>query len=127
MAELQFKRVELSDMEKARGLLAISDFRGCEYTFGNNFVWRNIYNNEICFAEGLYFIKNGSGKGTRFIYPAGSGDMKTAVGLLEEYCAENNIPLAMYANKEITQKLTEMYPNAKAVLNREFCAYVYLA
>ncbi len=127
MAETEFKRIELSDMEKARELLAESDFRGCEYTFGNNFVWRNVYNVEVCFAEGFYFVKNGSGKGTRFIYPAGGGDMKTAVGLLREYCAEKDIPLTIFANKDITQRLTETYPNAKAVLNRDICDYVYLA
>lgn len=127
MAELEFKRVELSDMEKAREHLAISDFRGCEYTFGNNFVWRNTYNVEICFAEGLYFIKNGSGRGTRFIYPAGGGNMKTAVGLLEEYCSEKEIPLTICANKDVTQKLTETYPNANAAFDRDFCDYVYLA
>lgn len=127
MAELEFKRVELSDMEKAREHLAISDFRGCEYTFGNNFVWRNTYNVEICFAEGLYFIKNGSGRGTRFIYPAGGGNMKTAVGLLEEYCLEKEIPLTICANKDVTQKLTETYPNASVAFDRDFCDYVYLA
>ena len=126
MAELEFKRVELSDREKARELLDKSGFRGCEYTFGNNFVWRNFYNNEICFADGFYFIKNGSGRRTRFVYPAGGGDMKNAIGLLEEYCAEQNVPLTMYANKEITQKLTEMYPNAKAVYNRDISDYLYL-
>ncbi|MBD5130739.1 MAG: DUF2156 domain-containing protein [Ruminococcaceae bacterium] len=126
MAELKFRRIEISDGKTAREYLAKSNFRGCEYTFGNNFVWRNVYNNEICFAEGFYFIKNGIGGKTRFIYPVGNGDMKTAVGLLEEYCAENNIPLIMYANKETAQRLTETY-HAKAVFNRDISDYVYLA
>lgn len=127
MADLEFRRIELSDRDMACGLLAQSDFRGCEYTFGNNFVWRNVYSIEVCFAEGLYFVKNGNGRRTRFIYPSGSGDMKTVVGLLEEYCAEKNIPLTMYANKETAQKLTETYPNATAVFNRDISDYVYLA
>lgn len=127
MADLEFRRIELSDRDMARGLLAQSDFRGCEYTFGNNFVWRNVYNIEICFAEGFYFCKQGSGSETRFIYPAGNGDIKTAVGLLKDYCAVRDLPLKMLANKNITQMLTEIYPEANAVLKRDFCDYVYLA
>ena len=85
MAELEFKRVEISDREMARELLEKSNFRGCEYTFGNNFVWRNIYNVEVCFAEGFYFCKQGEGNDIRFTFPTGSGDIKRAVGLLTEY------------------------------------------
>lgn len=127
MAELKFKRIELSDMERARGFLDKSDFRGCEYTFGNNFVWRNTYNIEVCFADGFYFCKQGEGKNTRFIFPTGGGDIKNAVELLAEYTREVGIPLTIIANKNITQKITEIYPDANAVLERDICDYVYLA
>lgn len=127
MAELKFKRIELSDMERARGFLEESDFRGCEYTFGNNFVWRNTYNIEVCFAEEFYFCKQGEGKNTRFIFPTGGGDIKNAVELLTGYTREVGIPLTVIANKNITQKLTEIYPDANAVLERDICDYVYLA
>lgn len=127
MEKTGFKRIEITDREKARELLAMSDFRGCEYTFGNNFVWRNIYNVEICFADGFYLCKQGSGTGTRFIFPAGCGDIERAVGLLGEYAEELKIPLKIIANKDITQRLTEIYPDAAAVLNRDICDYVYSA
>lgn len=126
MAELEFKRIELSDGERARELLAKSNFRGCEYSFGNNFVWRNVYNVEVCFAEGFYFCKQGEGNGIRFIFPAGSGDIKRAVELLTGYTRERGLPLRLIANKDITQKLTEMYP-VSAVFNRDISDYVYLA
>ena len=48
MAEFDFRPPQLSDREWAVKLLAESDFRGCLYTFGNNYVWRNAYNAEIC-------------------------------------------------------------------------------
>lgn len=40
MAEFNFRPPQLSDREWAVKLLAESDFRGCLYTFGNNYVWR---------------------------------------------------------------------------------------
>lgn len=127
MAELEFKRVELSDMERARELLERSNFRGCEYTFGNNFVWRNIYNVEVCFAEGFYFCKQGKGKNIRFTFPTGNGDIGRAVELLTEYTRERGVPLKLTANKDVTQRLTEIYPDVNAVLDRDICDYVYLA
>jgi len=127
MAELEFKRVEISDREMARELLEKSNFRGCEYTFGNNFVWRNIYNVEVCFAEGFYFCKQGEGNDIRFTFPTGSGDIKRAVGLLTEYTRERGVPLRLTANKDVTQRLTGIYPDSKVVLDRDICDYVYLA
>lgn len=127
MAELKFKRVELSDRKKAREILEKSNFRGCEYTFGNNFVWRNIYNVEVCFAEGFYFCKQGENKNIRFTFPTGNGDIRRAVELLKEYTRERGVPLRLTANKDVTQRLTEIYPDAKAILDRDICDYVYLA
>ena len=51
MCELKFRRIELSDKNRARELLEKSGFRGCEYTFGNNFVWRDVYKVEVCCFE----------------------------------------------------------------------------
>ena len=58
MAEFNFKPPQLSDREWAVKLLAESDFRGCLYTFGNNYVWRNAYNAEICRFKDFYLLKN---------------------------------------------------------------------
>ena len=56
MAEFDFRPPQLSDREWAVKLLAESDFRGCLYTFGNNYVWRNAYNAEICRFEDFYVL-----------------------------------------------------------------------
>lgn len=127
MSVLKFNRIELSDRQRIKELLNKSDFRGCDYTFGNNFVWRGIYNIEVCFAEGLYFCKNGTGKNTSFLYPAGSGDIHTAVKLMREYCDEIGLPLRLTANKDMTEKIRAEYPDAEITLNRDICDYVYLA
>ncbi len=127
MAELEFARIEITDKERADECLKKSGFRGCEYTFGNNFVWRNFGGVEIAFARGMYFCRQLSGGKVQFLYPAGEVDVKTAVELLSEYCSERKIELLISANKEITEKITALYPNAKASANRDFFDYVYLA
>lgn len=127
MAELEFARIEITDKERADECLKKSGFRGCEYTFGNNFVWRNFGGVEVAFSHGMYFCRQLSGGKVMFLYPAGEADVKTAVELLREYCNEQKIELLISANREITGKITALYPNAKALANRDFFDYVYLA
>lgn len=127
MSVLSFKKVELSDMEQAVKLLQESNFRGCDYTFGNSFVWSGIYNVEHCFAEKFYFRRSGKGKGISFTFPAGRKDVHRAVEIMSEYCAELGIPLRITANKEIAEKIREEYPDAVIKLNRDISDYVYLA
>ncbi|MDE6728206.1 MAG: hypothetical protein K2J80_09765, partial [Oscillospiraceae bacterium] len=68
---LEFTKVALTDKPRVEECLRRSNFRGCEYTFGNIFLWGKHYNTEICFSDGLCFEKTGSGENTMFVYPYG--------------------------------------------------------
>lgn len=129
---MEFRRIEITDRARAVELLARSGFRGCEYTFGNNFVWRNFYNVEIAFEEDFYFCKFGEDGDVKFSFstgrtPLSDSDMKTAVELLKEYCGEKGIKLRISANKEITRRLLELYPDSHAEYSRDASDYIYLA
>lgn len=117
----------LADKARVDEYLRKSDFRGCEYTFGNIFVWSAHYNTEICFAEGFCFEKTGDGDDTMFVYPYGEGSVESAVTLIREYAAQNGLPNLICANKSVTENVLALYPEAKAELYRDFCDYVYLA
>lgn len=127
MSELSFRKIELSDKLQARELLAKSGFRGCEYTFGNNFVWRDVYKVEICFFEEFYFVKQLEGKDTRFLYPAGNGGAKRAVELLDEYCRENGLETRILANKDKAAEVERLLPEFIARPVRDYYDYVYSA
>ena len=124
---LEFVKVELRDKPRVEEHLRKSDFRGCEYTFGNLFLWGKHYNTEICFAEGSCFEKTGRGNDIMFVYPYGDVSVETAVSLMREYAAQNDFPCVICANKNITERILERYPEAKADLYRDFCDYVYSA
>lgn len=126
MSELNFRRIELSDREQALRCLEKSDFRGCEYTFGNNFVWRNIYNVSIAFAQGMYFCRFGQDGDIKYSFPAGGG-ADEAVRLLAEHCSEHGEPLVISANKQMTEQIKALYPSASVSFNRDGSDYVYLA
>ena len=127
MCELKFRRIELSDKNRVWELLEKSGFRGCEYTFGNNFVWRDVYKVEVCFFEDFYFVKQLDGENTRFLYPAGTGNVERAVGLIAEYCRENGLKPRILANKEKSAEITALFPDYTAEPMRDFYDYVYLA
>lgn len=124
---IEFGKPLLSDKLRVDEYLRKSNFRGCEYTFGNIFGWSFFYNTEIGFKDGFCFEKTGVGDDTMFIYPYGEGSVEEAVGEICGYAEANGLPCVICANKKITEKITELFPEAKAELYRDFCDYVYLA
>lgn len=103
---LEFKEIELKDKEWIDPLLRISDYRGCEYSFANNYVWKNIYDITISRFQDFYITKHGDS----FTFPAGQGDVKQLIGELLEYCQKMNMPL----------KFNSMDISAKEMLERDF-------
>jgi hypothetical protein len=87
---LELREIQLEDKPWILELLSYSDFRGCEYSFGNNFVWRKAYNMKMTRYKDFY-ISFGNG---HFFFPAGRGD-------IEEVIAEMNA----YSNKYLGEKL----------------------
>lgn len=124
---LDFRKVKLADKAQVEGYLRKSDFRGCEYTFGNILMWSDHYNTEIAFTDGFCFEKISSGDKTVFIYPYGVGDVGMAIALIGEYAADNSLMMTICANKAVTNQILALFPKAQAELYRDFCDYVYLA
>lgn len=124
---LDFREPELSDRKWADELLAGSGFRGCIYTFGNNYVWRKVYNIQICRYKDFYMLRNTDHTDgqPRFFFPAGRGDLHEAIAVLREYCSGLGVPLMMTANKQSTEWLIANYPEVCAEGDRDGFDYVY--
>lgn len=128
MSELVFRGIEITDKPWIDEALKASQFRGCEYTFGNNFVWRRVYRVEIAQLMPYYFVRWGMDDGSyKFSFPTGGCEVKTGVELLKDYCRENDIVLHIYANRAITEQIQELYPEVSVSYNRDGSDYVYLA
>ena len=120
---IEFKPVLLSDKPWVDELLAYSDFRGCEYTFGNNFCWQKIYDIQICRYKNFYLVKNKNG----FFFPAGKGDIAEVIAEIGHYSKENNIPFVFTTmNKLSMLTLKEMYGvKAEVSTNPDYYDYIY--
>ncbi|MGN0618877.1 MAG: DUF2156 domain-containing protein [Ruminiclostridium sp.] len=120
---LEFRDIELSDKEWIDPLLKKSDFRGCEYTFGNNYCWRQIYGIKIARFKDFYIVKSEEG----FFFPAGSGDIAEVLSEMKSYCTKNSIPFVISSCGKL-QMLTvsEMYgKSAEISTNPDFYDYIY--
>lgn len=107
-------------------LLLQSGFRGCLYTFGNNYVWKDVYNVKICRYRDFYLLQNRDNSDIpRFLYPAGSGDIRALITDLRGYCDSMGHELLMTANKECIAQLVEMFPGITTEPDRDGFDYVY--
>ena len=120
---IEFKEVELSDKLWARELLSYSAYRGCEYTFGNSFIWQCVYNTKIARVKDFYFFRSSGG----YFFPAGRGDFRKAIELLRKDAKAEGKPLNFVTmNKASRRWLEENYPGEfEFGLDRGFQDYVY--
>lgn len=123
MSELSFRPIELSDRKRAEECLSRSRFMGCEYTFGNNYIWAERYGVEVCFCEGFYFCKTSGG----FLFPSGEGSTVRAVELILSWCAEHGENPVITANAEKTREVLGLFESASAAPQRDAFDYIYRA
>lgn len=124
---LNFKKIELEDKEWIDECLKQADYRGCEYSFGCNYIWRNIYHIMGCKVNGFYCTFAGEEGSKYYNYPAGSGDMKEVISLLMEDAKERNIPFVLRGmTKEQVSTLEELFPDTfDFELKRDESDYIY--
>jgi hypothetical protein len=123
---IEFKDVEISDGEWVWGLLKLSDFRGCEYAFGNIYMWSEVFSTKIARYKDFLIVKNRFG----FLFPAGSGNITEIVEVLQEYCRNQNgrgkILCFTNVSRETTEELKHLYGSRLGVsTNRDYYDYIY--
>ncbi|WP_455715093.1 DUF2156 domain-containing protein [Anaerosporobacter sp.] len=108
---ITFKEVELSDRDWINHRLKQAQYKSCDFSFVNNFIWR--YSNHIEFADvnGFYCLKSGVGEEQYYTYPVGEGDIKPVIEALMEDAKERNIPFRLrgIVENEVS-KVEEAFP-----------------
>lgn len=120
---LNFRDIKLEDKDKARELLSYSDFRGCEYTFGNNFIWSKPYKIRIAFYKDFYLAESDG----EYFYPAGRGDIKEVISLLKDHARERGENLRICSSpKGGMEYLKELYGDSVEIRsNADYFDYCY--
>lgn len=124
---LQFRPIALSDRDMVQGYLREKDIPGDQYSFGNLFIWRNVYHAEICEEEGFLYVKSGPPGDYDFMCPMGSGDLKAAVNKLREWCRENGCHFRMrWVPADEKALLETLFPGMLQITSdRDHADYIY--
>lgn len=124
---ITFKEVELSDREWINHRLEQAQYKSCDFSFVNNYIWR--YSNHIEFADvnGFYCLKSGLDEGQCYTYPVGEGDIKPVIEALMEDAKERNIPFRLRGILENeVSKVEELFPGLFHIeASRDESDYVY--
>ena len=126
---LEFKKPELKDKDAIKNAMLISGEMGCDYCFGNLYIWSEYYGNTIALYDGLLLSKDSNDTVDYYLYPCGEGDKKAAIGELIDMHNKNGKILEMYClTPEKVRELDAMFPGRFEFFEqREYFDYIYLS
>lgn len=129
-----FRKIRLSDKVAVNEKLAVSDFRGCEYSFANNMAWQRLNDTLICFYKDFYICCSFEDGQPYITFPAGvksddSGKEKyiQLFSELKQYMEQQGRPLIVSSvNTENLEWIKEYYGDKiTCEYNRDGSDYIY--
>lgn len=120
---IEFRDIKIEDRDRAKELLSHSDYRGCEYTFGNNFIWSEPFKIKAAFYKDFYIVKSEG----EFFYPAGKGDFTEVVEELRKYCRNEGHVLCFGSSPKIGMEYLKLVygDRIEVYSNPDFFDYCY--
>lgn len=124
---IEFKRIELEDKPWVDACLKEADYKGCEYSFSNNYIWRSSESPKIAKVNDNFCATSIVGDTLYYAYPAGKYKIKETILALKEDAKERGIPFQI---KGITEKqlsqMKEWFPEEYDYkLRRDDSDYIY--
>lgn len=111
MDTIEFHNITLEDQAWMTEKIREEDRNACEYTFANNFIWRNVYQVEVAVRHGCLVIRFRENDEYIFSYPVGKGDKRAVIEELLFWCEKEKRKFQMSPLSEADrQELTEWFP-----------------
>ena len=118
-----FRPIEIADRDRINACLAVSDYRGCEYSFANNLAWRRLADTVIDFYNDFYISCSFYDGDPYFTFPTGvktdESGRKKYIELFEKlkkYTANMGKPFALTSvSAETVEWLKEYYGDSLKV------------
>ncbi|CDZ24146.1 hypothetical protein CCDG5_1029 [[Clostridium] cellulosi] len=108
---LKFRELQIEDKQLADKILYPLNYRLCEFCFGDLFLWRKIYNTEIAFENDFMFIRYLSDDKRYYLFPAGSGDIKSALRKIYRQALEEGDEFRLACiTPEMKEEIEEYFP-----------------
>ncbi|MBP2642116.1 MAG: hypothetical protein H6Q67_3 [Firmicutes bacterium] len=108
---INFKPITLEDKAWVDQLLAAGNKRGCEYTFANMFIWSKAYHVKVAQVNGYLVVKLKGINGICYMYPSGSGDIKSVILEMKQDSVENQHEFLLIGiEQQGIRELEELFP-----------------
>ena len=122
---LNFKNIEIEDIDLYKKYTADNNELSCENSFVNLLVWQCAYNNMIAEKNGRLFIKSGAGDRETFRLPIGD-DIIEGLKDISEYCGKKNPPIWTQDGERFQNAKQYLEENYSLSDKRNACDYIYL-
>lgn len=124
---IEFKKITLEDKAWMTQKMKEDDRRGCEFSFGNNFIWRNVYQVEVTELYACLVVKFDADGDDCLSFPVGNGDKQRAIEALIADAAEKKQVLQFENILEEDKQLLEEHFPGQFVVNevRDGFDYIY--
>lgn len=130
MMKIPFKPITIKDKDTITSFTYPHNYRNCDYSFANICSWRFLYDTEYAVVDGFLLIRFLIEDKSRVVYmtPAGEGDMKHALELLEEDSLAHGHPLCMLGvTPDAKELLEQTLPGSFFYIpERDYFDYIYL-
>ncbi|MDR2679543.1 MAG: phosphatidylglycerol lysyltransferase domain-containing protein [Tannerella sp.] len=129
---LSFKPITIEDREAIRTFTLPGDLLNCDYAFANMCSWSFLYESEYAVTDGFLFLRfYVEEKGRRhlaYMFPVGSGDLKTAVEVMENDAVSMGYSLLILGvTPDSRDKLNAVFPDRFTyITERDYFDYIYL-
>ena len=126
---LEFRPVKLKDKEWMKPILLSQNSRSADFCFGNIYVWDRKYKLLAARYEDSVILKNFEYDVPMYSYPAGRGDLKSAVDeIIADARSGGYTPVLCGVEKNGVKELTEIYNGAFTFeQDTDESDYIYLA
>ena len=123
----EFHKITLADKEWMQRLFAESDLKACEFSFSNNYIWREVYQVEVAQMEGCGVCRCVERGVTMYSYPFGSGNRRKIIEKLWKICKLENKKLCFYPIvEEQREELLNWFPRQFEIdADRDDFDYIY--
>lgn len=124
---IDFREPQLQDKANADKILYNHEFLGCEYSFGNIYIWRKHYQTKIAFVDDFLILKATYENKTMYLYPVGTGDVKGKTDLIVQDAQQNGQEFSFSGiTSKMMEQLETFYPNKfEFIPVRDSFDYVY--
>jgi len=127
-----FKPVCIEDKHTITQYTYPCNYLNCDFSFANICSWRFLYNSEFAVSDGFllirFYVEEKGHRHRVYMFPVGDGDLKQAIGLLEQDAQADGHTLCMLGvTPECKRMLETVFPNEFTFRpERDYFDYVYL-